>query len=202
VGTSISKDTDAFKKIQKYSKIASSNVSQDILNNSNRFEKINNLYLNVNHLNNDSYNYGIHRQHNFASLNSTLPSYSTLVDKNSLNKFFQYSLSVNTENSKKLSETMISSQASHNSLKEHNNEINKYSNTIINKVDSNLFLNKWLNKYNVTNNLSNTTDSKKNDNPLLSFNSSNMNKKNVMKPTNNNNFNNELVTNLRNTYFS
>jgi hypothetical protein len=135
VGSSISKDTEAFKKIQKYSKIANSNISQDILSNNTRFEKINNLYLSVNSLNNDSYNYGIHRQHNFTSLNSTLPSYSTLVDKNSLNKFFDYSLSVNTENNNK-----ISNGVSYNSISENNIKLNKYSNVVLNKLNNNLFL--------------------------------------------------------------
>jgi hypothetical protein len=137
VGTSISKDTDAFKKIQKYSKIANSNISQDILNNNTRFEKISNLYLNINSINNNSYNYGIHKQHNFTSLNSTLPAYSTLVDKNSLNKFFEYSLSVNTKNN-----SLLSNNISYNSINEGNNSLNQYSNTILNKLNNNLFLSK------------------------------------------------------------
>jgi hypothetical protein len=83
---SIPKDTEAFKNIKKYSKLTNSNISNDLLNNNLKYQKINNLYLNNNTTNNNSFNYGLYKEHNFVSLNSTLPSYSTLVDKNSLNK--------------------------------------------------------------------------------------------------------------------
>jgi hypothetical protein len=86
------KDTAAFKKIQSVSKLADNNISLDTAENNSLFRKVNNLYLNTNGANNNSYFYGTARQHNFSSTKATLPAYSTLVDKKSLTKFFDYTL--------------------------------------------------------------------------------------------------------------
>jgi hypothetical protein len=52
-----------------------------LLNHSQILTKVNNLYNTPSSTNNDGYFYGSQRQHNFTSLSSTLPSFSTLVDK-------------------------------------------------------------------------------------------------------------------------
>jgi hypothetical protein len=142
VGNSISKDTEAFKKIQKYSKIVNNNISQDLLNNNLRFEKINNLYLNVNSLNNNSFNYGTYRQHNFTSLNSTLPSYSSLIDKNALDKFFDYSLNTNIKNSKLLNNIIVPYKVNYNLNKEEQVSTNKQTRSLLNKFNRNDFFSK------------------------------------------------------------
>jgi hypothetical protein len=91
VGNSISKDTSAFKKIQTVSKLSNNAIGVDTATNNSLFRKVNNLYVNNNALDNNSYYYGTSRQHNLTSSSSTLPSYSTLMDKKSFNKFFNYS---------------------------------------------------------------------------------------------------------------
>jgi hypothetical protein len=100
VGSSVSKDSDAFKKIQKFSKITSNNINRNISDTSSNYRKIYNLYLNPNNLNNDSSSYGTLRQINFSSANSTLPMFTTLVDKKGFNKFFEYSLNYESQNGK------------------------------------------------------------------------------------------------------
>merc|ERR1711976_729107 len=83
IGNSISNDSSAFSKIHRLSKISSNNINANLM-----FSKINNLYLSNNTINQDSYQYGSTRQHNYSSLNSFLPSFSTLVDNNSFKKIF------------------------------------------------------------------------------------------------------------------
>merc|ERR1712054_271520 len=95
IGNCISNDSNAFTKIHRLSKISNSNVKTSLHNNNLVLNKINNLYLSSNTLNNSSYQYGSNRQHNYSSLNSFLPSFSTLVDNNSFKKFYNYSLNVN-----------------------------------------------------------------------------------------------------------
>jgi hypothetical protein len=92
VGVSVSKDSDAFKKIQKFSKVTNNNITRDTLSNLNNLKKINNLYTNNNLLNSTSYNYGNSGQQSKSSLNSTLPYSTTLLDQGSLKKYFSYSL--------------------------------------------------------------------------------------------------------------
>ena len=91
VGNAISKDTSAFKKIQTVSKLSNNALNLDTNANNSLFRKINNLYIDNGTLNNNNYYYGTLRQHNLASSSSTLPSYTTLVDKKSFDKFFSYS---------------------------------------------------------------------------------------------------------------
>jgi hypothetical protein len=94
VGNSISKDSNAFKKIQKFSKMSNNSLTRDASSDVQVFNKINNLYSTTNSVDNSSYLYGNPRQHNHASLDSFLPSFSTLVNKNGLEKFLSYQLNV------------------------------------------------------------------------------------------------------------
>jgi hypothetical protein len=87
VGNNISKDSNAFKKIQKHSKITTNVVNRDSAVDTQVFNKINNIYSNSNQLNNTSHYYGNPRQHNHSSLDSFLPEFSTLVDRRGLEKF-------------------------------------------------------------------------------------------------------------------
>jgi hypothetical protein len=128
VGNSVSKDSNAFKKIQRFSKNTTNNITQDSINDSQVFKKINNLYNNTKLINNKSYSYGTVRQHNHASLDSFLPSFLTLVDKKGLNKFCEYSLNV-TENqiTGKLLSKILHVAPSYNSTTENKLSINGQS---------------------------------------------------------------------------
>lgn len=97
-GTSVSKDSGAFKKIQKFSKITTANTTRNIISNLGTLKKLENLYLNNLTLTSNSYNYGNSNQHAYASLNSLLPYSTTLLDTNSLTKFLRYSLSQDKNN--------------------------------------------------------------------------------------------------------
>lgn len=87
VGNSVQKDSNAFGKIQKFSKLTSNGLPSDVTSNNNTFKKLNNLYLDTSFSNSDSHSYGTTRQHNYSSLNTLLPSYSSLIDNSSLKKF-------------------------------------------------------------------------------------------------------------------
>jgi hypothetical protein len=89
IGVSTIKDSTAFKKIQFFSKSNPTNLFNVKSDFQNSFKKLNNYYLTDLALN-ESYTYGMDRQHTHTSLSSTLPNFSTLLDQNSINKFFNY----------------------------------------------------------------------------------------------------------------
>jgi len=89
IGLSNIKDSTAFKKIQFFSKTNPSNIFNVKSDFQNSFYKLNSFYLNDLDLNN-SYTYGMDRQHTFMSLATTLPNNPTLIDNKSTNKFFHY----------------------------------------------------------------------------------------------------------------
>jgi hypothetical protein len=91
IGISTLKDSTAFKKIQFFSKTNPTtlfNVKSDFQNSLN---KLNSFFINDLDLN-QSYTYGLDRQHAYTSLSSTLPMFSTLMDSKGINKFFDYNL--------------------------------------------------------------------------------------------------------------
>lgn len=95
VGNSISKDTSAFDRIKRFSKSSSFNINKDVASSNSTFSKISNLYLCGPEIINDaSSNYGSYRQHTLSSADSLLPSYSTLVDKGGIGKFYSYTLGI------------------------------------------------------------------------------------------------------------
>jgi hypothetical protein len=120
VGNSISKDTAAFKKIQTVSKLSNNAVDSDTAANNALFRKINNLYINNSALDNNSYFYGTARQHNLTSSSSTLPSYSTLMDKKSFNKFFDYSGGTNQLSRGQYSSVIQNKEPVYNSAEQYN----------------------------------------------------------------------------------
>jgi hypothetical protein len=105
VGRNISKDSEAFKKIQKFSKVSSNNISLEIINNNSYFNNLNNLYVNQSSVNNNSYSYGSYRQHNFTSANSSTSSFLSLLDQKSFNKFFSFVLNTEKTQANILSKT-------------------------------------------------------------------------------------------------
>jgi len=84
-------DPTTFRKIGKFSKISSNNISNGITDNKFLIEKINNLYTSENYANQDTYQYGSTMQHNFSSLNSFLPCFTSLVGNKSFKTFVDYS---------------------------------------------------------------------------------------------------------------
>jgi hypothetical protein len=124
-GNSVSKDSNAFKKIQKFSKITTNNILKDVSNDSQVFTKVNNLYNNTALLDNNSYFYGTRRQHNHAPLDSFLPTFTTLVDKKGLDRFCSYSLNhVKSRSQEKSLEKLINFVNIHNNNFESKTNIN------------------------------------------------------------------------------
>jgi hypothetical protein len=97
IGVSTIKDSTAFKKIQFFSKTNPTNLFNVKSDFQNSFKKLNNYYLTDLALN-ESYTYGMDRQHTHTSLSSTLPNFSTLLDQNSINKFFNYNFNFSKNN--------------------------------------------------------------------------------------------------------
>lgn len=91
IGVSTLQDSTAFKKIQFFSKTNPSNLFNVKSDFQNSFQKVSNLYFTDLELNN-SYTYGMDRQHTYTPLAASLPNFSTLLDKSGLDKFTSYSL--------------------------------------------------------------------------------------------------------------
>ena len=96
IGLSSVKDSSAFKKIQYYSKTNNQACVSSITHFSNRYNKINNMYLNTSKFN-DSYSYGTFRQHNYTSLNANLPLFESLLENKGVNKFINFTLNSNSK---------------------------------------------------------------------------------------------------------
>ena len=95
VGANTSKESSAFKKIRTYSKVYNTNLVHTPSTFINKYSKINSLYMNEN-LYSDSLNYGLKRQHNLTSIAATTNTYSTFLDKNSMDKYLNYNLQLNS----------------------------------------------------------------------------------------------------------
>jgi hypothetical protein len=101
IGISTVKDSTAFKKVQFFSKSNPSNLFNVKSDFQNSFDKLSNYYLTDLDLN-QSYTYGMDRQHTYAPLASSLPMFNTLMDLNSSEKFFSYNLNTKTPNNKNM----------------------------------------------------------------------------------------------------
>jgi len=165
IGKSTVKDSTAFKKIQFFSKTNPTNLFSVKSDFQNSFNKVNSFYKNDLDLNN-SYTYGMDRQHNYTSLNSTLPMFSTLIDKGSVDKFFSYNL--NTLNNNINSTSLNRLSYSDNKGIAYENIINNFNKLLpttfnrLNNLDFSIFL-KLPNTFSV---LSAENDSKQYSNPL------------------------------------
>jgi len=96
IGISTVKDSTAFKKIQFFSKTNPTNLFNVKSDFQNSFNKLNSFYLTDLDLN-QSYTYGMDRQHTYTSLSSSLPMSATLIDRSSINKFFNYNFNQNLD---------------------------------------------------------------------------------------------------------
>lgn len=186
-GNSISKDSNAFKKIQKFSKVSLNNISRDTNNNLLTLKKVNNLYLTKNSMVSNSYNYGNSNQSAYTSVNSLLPMTTTLLDNNGLNKYLDYSLNLKANELQKNAITDLSFGLE-----------NKFDNNILNTIYSNFFFTK---KLFLTKNTQVADDSFSNKAKLTNLNS--FNKPTLNNKSNNvNNFLDEFISENSNTYYS
>ena len=96
IGLSSVKDSSAFKKIQYFSKTNNQSCNPTVSHFANRYNKINNMYLNTTKFN-DSYSYGTFRQHNYTSLNANLAAFESLLDNKGVTKFVDFSLNSNSQ---------------------------------------------------------------------------------------------------------
>jgi hypothetical protein len=187
-GNSISKDSNAFKKIQRFSKISLNNLSRDTNNNLLTLRKVNNLYLTKNSLVSNAYNYGNSNQNAFSSVSSMLPMNTTLLDNTGLNKYLNYSLDLRDNEFQK---------ESNNNLTFNTNE--KFDDNITSLIDSNYFLSK---KMFLSRNIQQADDSFSDKDKLTSLNT--FNKSQLSSKTNISNINilDEFISENNNTYYS
>jgi len=90
IGSDNLKESTAFKKISCASKTFNSNLVTPLTPFVGKYKKVNQLHSSENSFN-LSNNYGLVRQHNLLSLKATTSQYNTFLDKNSFDKFLEYS---------------------------------------------------------------------------------------------------------------
>jgi len=124
-----------------------------------------------NTINQDSYQYGSTRQHNFSSLNSFLPFFSSLVDNKSFKIFFDYSL--NTKSTK--SNRLLNSNFFNNAIVKDSTSTANVTSALLNGPNAtkegnfNHFFKKFLLNFNSAHTFNATTDGKNSANPLLNY---------------------------------
>ena len=125
IGLSTVKDSTAFKKIQFFSKTNPTSLFSVKSDFQNSFNKLSTYYRTDLDLN-QSYTYGMDRQHNYTSLSATLPMFSTLLDKVSVNKFFDYNFE-HKNNSNNLNINRVDYDSTSNSTLSAENAMVNYS---------------------------------------------------------------------------
>ena len=101
MGNAINSDANAFKKIQAYSKLSTNANVMETSNINARFDKLGTLYLSDYKVAPTSTSYHTDRQHTHSSAEACLPSFSTLADQASTNKYSQYALNFSQDLSNK-----------------------------------------------------------------------------------------------------
>jgi hypothetical protein len=97
----INSDANAFKKIQAYSKLSTNANVMETSNINARFDKLGTLYLNDYKVAPTATSYHTDRQHTQSSAEACLPSFSTLADQSSANKYSEYALNFSQDLSNK-----------------------------------------------------------------------------------------------------
>jgi len=92
------KNSNAFKKIQYFSKVNPQLLYKSNEDYSVKYQKLNNLYLTDSSLYGSS-DYNTLRQHGFSVNKAYTNNFSTSIDRNSLDKFIGYNYNLNTDNS-------------------------------------------------------------------------------------------------------
>jgi hypothetical protein len=146
IGVSTVKDSTAFKKIQFFSKTNPTNLFNIKSDFENSFNKLNTYYRTDLDLN-ESYTYGMDRQHNYTSLSSTLPMFSTLLDQGSVTKCIDYNFNTNPSNKTLLGSNRLNYDSVQKSDSSLENIISNYNKllplklTSLNQFDFSTFLN-------------------------------------------------------------
>ena len=96
-GISTLKDSSAFKKIQYFSKTNPQSLTTTSTDFSLKYNKLSNLYLSDN-ASTSTNAYGTFRQHNYAATLASTNGANTLLDPNSVQKFSEYTLNLDTYN--------------------------------------------------------------------------------------------------------
>jgi len=107
VGTNSLKSTDAFKRIQQFSKTNQTGLFTNISELGTRYSKIRSLYLRE-HSAAQSLGYGSTPQHSFTSAMATQAASNTYLEPKALNQYLSYSLAVGSP----LYDTVISTPIS------------------------------------------------------------------------------------------
>ncbi len=95
IGANTLQESNAFKKVRMFSKVYTTNLVHTPSNFTNKYVTLNSLYSNENDLN-TSFNYGLKRQHNLTSASATTNTFSTFLDKLSMDKFLSHNLQFST----------------------------------------------------------------------------------------------------------
>jgi hypothetical protein len=98
IGVDLLKASTAFKQIRASARVYTTNLVHTPSPLTSKYVKLNNLFFNENDLINSN-NFGLKRQHTLTSAAATTAVSSTFLDRNSLNKFLNYNLQYNHENS-------------------------------------------------------------------------------------------------------
>jgi hypothetical protein len=132
------------------------------------FNKLNNLYVNDSLLS-ESTNYGIRRQHNYNSLMSIQNLSNSVLDKKSVNKYYNYNLNYNKSFENLEYSNLYNLESKINNFLNKTNFINKNMKFLnyIHFPDLNTFLNRY-------------SDSKQFAN-LFKYNLGNLSKKKLLK---------------------
>jgi len=93
LGTDLTTDISAFKKIQYFSKTNPQSLYSDLSEFTLKYNKLSNLYLNTDKILNSN-TYGTIRQHNHLSTTFTGSSSQTLTDLTSLDKYLDYNYNI------------------------------------------------------------------------------------------------------------
>ena len=91
IGANTLQESNAFKKVRMFSKVYTTNLVHTPSTFTNKYVNLNSLYSNENDLN-TSFTYGLKRQHNLTSSSATTNTFSTFLDKASMNKFLSHNL--------------------------------------------------------------------------------------------------------------
>lgn len=97
IGANALKNSNAFRKIRDHSKVYKTNLVATPSVFADKYVRLNSLYFTENDLNN-SFNYGLKRQHNLTSSSATTNVQATFLDRQSMTKFLNYNLNYNTSN--------------------------------------------------------------------------------------------------------
>ena len=162
VSLSTYKNSTSFKKIQYFSKVNPQSLYSLNSDLNNKFDRINNLFSNEASLF-DTNNYKTFRQENFSTLKSNLNNSTTFIDNKSLNKFLDYNLSVDTNNTPSWDSI---SYKIHNKTKQNLNLNSNYAQLNSNSTNSELFQTSLTNYTTKTTYLASESDMKSNSNSL------------------------------------